>query len=95
MSGKWGCRLKDNNMAETKKILLSQYKYKNNKDISLYFVDPVELEIFHDDVLLLEFNHGEGKEKTGIHLRIDEAIVLSKLLNEAVHKTVIGYITEL
>ena len=85
-------RSSSKSMAETKD-LLSQHKYKNNKSISLYLVNPDKLKIHEDDVLLLEFDH--GGEKTGMHLRPDEAILLSKLINEAVFKAVKSYEVEL
>lgn len=73
--------------------LLSQHKYKNNKSISLYFVDPHKLKIHRNDVIEVVFD--DNGEKIKLHLRPDEAIMLSKLLNEAVFKSVVGYETEL
>lgn len=81
-------------MAKHKEIL-SQHKYKNDKSITMYYIDPEKEGIHEEDCLLLEFDHGKDIKKTEMFMRPDEAILLSKLINEAVFKSVSGYETEL
>lgn len=73
---------------------IATYKFKNNKkEIAVYYVEN-EKNYPNCDCISLEFKKN-GRLISGVGLRPDEAILIIKLLSEAVFKTVKNYEIEL